>query len=167
MMTISSSPSSLRARTLRIAAMVLIVPIVLTGCSAFEPNYTECPSIKAAVGGEEVATTGTNFGQNVIVRINGYAARCVATANGHSLKLDLGLLLRRDFDAGLAAERVPINVTLAFIDQDNNIVGRHLHQNNAAFADYNDKSRPNVIINTEIPSGTRVVLGLGKMAAGQ
>ncbi|MCE2516294.1 MAG: hypothetical protein J4F41_00375 [Alphaproteobacteria bacterium] len=153
--------------TFRSAAALALMTAAMTGCSAFEPEYTACPSIKAVEGAENVATKGTILGQDIAVRLNGVAAKCVATSSGHDLELEVGLLARRDMSSSAKTEEMKIDITLAYLDKDDNPVGRDVSSFKAYFNEFNAKSRPTFVISTEIPAGTRVIMGLGKLKDGE
>ena len=150
------------AAKVRSAATAALMTATLSGCSVFDPEYTACPSIKAVEGAENVATTGTILGQDISIRLNGVTAKCVATSDGHDLELEIGLLARRDMSSSAKTEEVAVDFTLAFLDKDDNPVAREVKSYKAYFPDFSEKSRPTFTFSTEIPAGTRVILGLGK-----
>ena len=142
------------------AMLTTAMTTVLASCSAFEPEYTDCPSIKAVLGADEINTRGILHQQDVTARINGHTARCVPTEDGVEMELELGLMLKRDFATGFKVEQVPIDVALAFVDKNDEPVGRIISRQTAFFPDYKDKSRPIFFINLDVPANTRVLIGI-------
>lgn len=150
-------PVSLNLKPFIATAMLTTI---LASCSAFEPEYSDCPSIKAVLGADDINTRGILHKQDVTARINGHTARCVATNDGVEMELELGLMLKRDFAQGFKVEEVPIDVALAFVDENDQPVGRITSRQTAFFPDYKDKSRPIFSINIDVPANTRVLIGI-------
>ena len=143
------------------AMLTAAMTTALASCSAFKPDYIDCPSIKAVAGADDINTRGILIKQDVTARINGHSARCVGTNDGGvAMELELGLMLKRDFASGFKVEEVPIDVALAFLDKDDQPVGRITERRNAFFPDYSDKSRPTFIMNFDVPANTRVLIGI-------
>ena len=138
----------------------------LSGCSTFEPEKVACPSISISKGAERAYIEGVKLGQLAYVRVNGAWSECAPTQSGFDMELQLGLLLKRDISDSSLSEEVPIDITFAFVDSNDNVVSRYVHSDTVFFPDYQDKSRPTLIIEKEIPAGTRIVFGLGKAIDG-
>lgn len=155
---IKSDLSKIAPKLLAASALSLM----LTACSAFEPDYVECPDISVSDKADRAYIEGITLGQIALARFNGASSRCVVTDTGYDMQMELGLLLKRDISVSSLSEEVPVDITFAFVDKDGNVVSRHVHSSNVFFPDYLDKSRPLLGIRAEIPAGTRVVMGLGK-----
>jgi hypothetical protein len=138
--------------------------LLIAGCSAFEPEYTACPPIKAVEGAERVSTIGATLGQPITMRINGVTARCVATSDGFDMDIELGLFARRDMSTSTNIEEIAIDATFAFLDSNDQVVERKVVSETAYFRNSQGTSRPKLDISIDVPSGTRVIMGLGKLA---
>ncbi len=68
----------------------------LVGCSAFEPEYSECPSINGAIGGEQTFAKGQNLGQIASIRFNGIYGQCVQNAGYTDTNITVHILMERD-----------------------------------------------------------------------
>ena len=139
-----------------------LLATTLTACSTFEPEKVACPDISVSQGAERAYIEGVKLGQLAYVRVNGAWSECVATSTGFDMELQLGLLMKRDISDSSLSEEVPIDITFAFVDGNDNVVSRYVHSDTVFFPDYLDKSRPTLIITKDIPAGTRIVFGLGK-----
>lgn len=138
--------------------------LLLSSCSTFEPDYVACPDISVSEKAERVYVEGIKLGQIAQVRFNGANARCVATSTGFDMEMELGFLLKRDISDSSLSEEVPLDITFAYVDDNDQVVSRYVRSASVFFPDYLDKSRPIISINTEVPAGTRIVMGLGKAA---
>ncbi len=145
----------------KIAAAGLLTA-TLTACGTFEPDYVACPEISVSKSAERAYVEGITLGQVAQVRFNGMSAQCIATSDGHDLEIDLGFLMKRDISESSLSEEVPLDVTFAFVDANDQVVSRSVYSFSAFFPDYKNKSRPIFGLKSEIPAGTRVVMGLGK-----
>ena len=143
---------------------VTFAALLLSSCSTFEPDYVACPDISVSEKAERVYVEGIKLGQIAQVRFNGVNARCVATSTGYDMEMELGFLLKRDISDSSLSEEVPLDLTFAYVGENDQVMSRYVHSTSVFFSDYRDKSRPIILINTEIPAGTRVVMGLGKAA---
>lgn len=144
-----------------------VAATMLAGCSAFEPDYVACPSIKAVDGTGRVEVTGDPSGAPIQLRLNGVRGLCTVNSDGFDLVLQVGLFARRDLTANVKTDEYNIDITMAFLDSNDQVVGRHIHSASGFFAELEEKSRPTLKISTDIPAGTRVILGLGKLAEAQ
>jgi hypothetical protein len=160
-MTENFSPLFRPSRWVASFSMCLMAGLV-AGCSAFEPEVVPCPEISAAQGAERVVTIGANLQHEVSIRFNGVAAVCTPRNDGFAIKMEVGLMLKRDEKDWNKTERVPFDITLAFVDSKNEVVSRYVYSDEAFIGDLDIKSRPTFIVRTNIPSGTRVVMGLGR-----
>lgn len=139
-----------------------VAALSLSACSTFEPDYVACPDISVSDQADRAYVEGITIGQLAYARFNGVGSRCVVTSTGYDMEMELGLLLKRDISETSLSEEVPIDVTFAFVNDNDEVVSRYVYSKSVFFPDYRDKSRPVLFINTEIPAGTRVVMGLGK-----
>ena len=153
-----------KTKSPKIATLILAAPLVslLASCAALEPEYTQCPNIRVSDKADRAYVQGKIIGQIAYVRVNGVNARCVANSDGFNMEMELGFLMRRDISQSASGEEIPLDVTLAYLDQEGNVVGRYIHSQSAFFATRSDKSRPVFTINTNIPPSTRIVMGIGK-----
>ncbi|MBL6781887.1 MAG: hypothetical protein ISQ21_02520 [Alphaproteobacteria bacterium] len=143
-------------------AMSLFTGII--GCTAFEPEYGECPPILAAEGAEEQYLYGTKLGQLIKVRFNGIVGQCVPRDGYTDMRLFINLLLRRDMTTGSNIERTEIHITAAIIDADDNVVSREVFTDDGSFRDGMDISMPEWKERLDVPYGHKVVLALGRVA---
>ena len=134
----------------------------LTACTSFEPDYIACPEVKALAGAENVILTGKNTGQQVSARFDGVSAKCLATSTGYDMELGIALILRRDLDVNAKVEEVPIDLTIAYIDKNDEVVARSVRSFTGYLPTISSGSRPVFSIDDDIPAGTRVVLALGR-----
>ncbi|XDZ65075.1 hypothetical protein AB8880_09075 [Alphaproteobacteria bacterium LSUCC0684] len=160
MMKISRPPFSL-FRTAAVLPTCLVAGL-MAGCSAFQPEIVACPDIAVAGGAEKVVTIGADLQHPVTIRFNGVSAECTPRRDGYAMKVDLGLMLKRAPENWNKTERVPFDVTLAFVDDKDEVVSRYVFSEEAFIADRSVKSRPTFVFRTNVPSGTRVVMGLGR-----
>ena len=143
-----------------------LLATALTACSTFEPKKVACPDVRVSQGAERAYIEGTRRGQLAYVRVNGAWTECSATKDGFNMELQLGFLMKRDISESSLAEEIPLDITFAFLDSNDNVVSRFIHSDSLFFPDYTDKSKPVLIINKKIPAGMRVVFGLGKAIDG-
>lgn len=134
----------------------------LTACTSFEPEYVACPDVKALAGAENVVLAGTNTGQKVTARFDGVSPKCVATPDGYDMDLGVALIIRRDLSAYTKVEEVPIDLTIAYIDKNDEVVDRSVQSFTGYLPTGRSGSRPVFNIDDDIPAGTRVVLALGR-----
>ena len=134
----------------------------LTACSSLEPDYIACPEVKALAGAENVILTGKNTGQQITARFDGVSAKCLATPNGYDMDLGIALILRRDLNVYAKVEEVPIDLTIAYIDKNDEVVARSVRSFTGYLPTISSGSRPVFSIDDNIPAGTRVVLALGR-----
>jgi len=144
------------------ALPVLCMAALVASCSAFGPKEVACPDIAVAQGAEKVVTLGADLQHEVTIRFNGVAAECTPRGDGFAMKMELGLLLKREPENWNQTERVPFDVTLAFIDSNDEVVSRFVFSNEAFIGDRSTKSRPTFTFKANIPAETRVVMGLGR-----
>ena len=140
---------------------------MLAGCSTFEPERVACPDIAAAAGAENVVTIGADLKHEVSIRFNGVSAECTPRGDGYAMKMELGLMLKRSQADWNKTERIPFDVTLAFVDDANEVVSRYVFSEEAFIGDRLVKSRPTFVLRTNVPAGTRVVMGLGKAVSAE
>jgi|SaaInl3SG_22_DNA_1037383.scaffolds.fasta_scaffold04871_7 hypothetical protein len=136
----------------------------LIGCSAFEPEYGQCPPISAAKGAEESYIIGSKLGQLVKLRFNGIAGQCVARDGYTDTRIFMRLLLRRDMTTGSNIERTEFYVTAAIIDENDSVVSRATFAEEGNFKDGMDISQPDIKYRVDVPDGHRVVLAIGRAA---
>lgn len=136
----------------------------LIGCSAFEPEYGQCPPISAAKGAEESYIIGSKLGQLVKLRFNGIAGQCVARDGYTDTRIFMRLLLRRDMTTGSNIERTEFYVTAAIIDENDSVVSRETFAEEGNFKDGMDISQPDIKYRVDVPNGHRVVLAIGRAA---
>ena len=134
----------------------------LTACTSLEPDYIACPEVKALAGAENVILTGKNTGQQITARFDGVSAKCLATPNGYDMDLGIALVLRRDLNVYAKVEEVPIDLTIAYIDKNDEVVARSVRSFTGYLPTISSGSRPVFSIDDNIPAGTRVVLALGR-----
>ena len=137
---------------------------VIIGCSAFEPEYGECPPIFAAKGAEESYLVGSKLGQIIKIRFNGISGQCVARDGYTDARLYINVLMRRDLTTGSNIEQAEFYITAAIIDETETVVSRETFLEEANFRDSMDTSQPDIIKRLDIPDGHRVVLALGRAA---
>ena len=135
---------------------------LLAGCSAFEPDQVACPNIKALEDYEYVMTKGDTLGQDVTIRVNGVDTACYETEEGHRMEIGLGLMLKRPADDIQKIEKVGVDVTFAFLDSNDDVVGREIRFDDVFIGSFKNKSRPVLLFDIDIPADTRVVFGLGR-----
>ncbi|MGC6484784.1 MAG: hypothetical protein ACON4P_03845 [Candidatus Puniceispirillales bacterium] len=144
----------------------MLIPVIgagmLASCSTFEPDYVECPSVSARDGYDNVALTGADHGQEVTMRLNGVGTRCYAIEGGHRMEVELGLFIRRLDEKITVNERVKVDLTLVYLDADDQVVGRDIYEDEAYIGTLKTKSRPVFPFSVDVPEGTRVVIGLGR-----
>lgn len=136
--------------------------MLLAGCSAFEPDYIACPSISVRDGADQAVLVGADYGQPVAMRVNGVGTTCLDDGDTIAMLVELGMLLKRDTDDLNTEERVPLDVTFAFLDANDRVVSRHIHSQDGFISSFFLKARPVYPIELDVPKGTRVVMGLGK-----
>lgn len=134
----------------------------LTACTSFEPDYIACPEVKALAGAENVTLTGKNTGQEITARFDGVSAKCIATPNGYDMDLGFALILRRDLSVYAKVEEVPIDITIAYVDKNDEVVARTARSFTGFLPTSKSGSRPVFNLSDDIPQGTRVVLALGR-----
>jgi hypothetical protein len=79
------------------------------------------------------------------------------------MSVELGLLIRRsERSVEKSGERVKIDATFAFVDANDQVVGREVVGDSAIIGGFKEKSRPDFSFSFDVPEGTRVVLGLGR-----
>ena len=134
----------------------------LTACSSLEPDYIACPEVKALAGAENVMLSGKITGQQVTARFDGVSAKCIATPNGYDMDLGIALIIRRDLSVYAKDEEVPIDLTIAYVDKNDEVVARSVRSFTGYLPFTRSGSRPMFNIDDDIPAGTRVVLALGR-----
>lgn len=134
----------------------------LTACTSFEPDYIACPEVKALAGAENVMLTGKNTGQQVNARFDGVSAKCIATPNGYDMDLGIALIIRRDLEVYAKVEEVPIDLTIAYVDKNDEVVARSVRTFTGYLPSTRSGTRSVFNIDDDIPAGTRVVLALGR-----
>jgi len=134
----------------------------LSACSSFEPEYTACPDVKAVAGAENIITSSPATGHAITIRFDDVLAQCVPSDGGYKMKLDFAVIMRRDLSVYGKVEEVPFDLTLAFVDADGQVVGRSEHNFTGFIPGLVAASRPMFSLKDQIPSGTRVVMGLGR-----
>jgi len=150
-------------RSLSFAPLTMcLVAGLLAGCSTFEPEVVACPDISVAEGAEQVMTIGAELEHVVSIRFNGVAAECTPRSDGYAMKMDIGLMLKRLQNDRNKTERVPFDITLAFVDSKDEVVSRYIFSEEAFIGDLEAKSRPIFILRTNVPAETRIVMGLGR-----
>jgi len=154
----------LKLASLLSPAVTLGVAFSLVGCSAFEPEYSECPSIQAAVGGEQTFARGQNLGQIASIRFNGINGQCVQKSGYTDTDITVHVLLERDMRSGANIETVEVHLTAAIIDPDDQVTTRKVLTQDMSFSSGLDRSFPSFDFNLDVPDGHRVLLGLGRAA---
>ena len=144
--------------------VMLGVALSLAGCSAFEPEYSECPSITAALGGEQTFAKGQNLGQIASIRFNGTYGQCVQKSGYTDTDITVHLLMERDMRTGANIEAVVVHLTAAIIDSDDQVTTRKVITEEVFFSSGLDRSFPTFDFNLDVPDGHRVLLGLGRAA---
>ena len=134
----------------------------LTACTSFEPDYIACPEVKALAGAENVMLRGKNTGQQVSARFDGVSAKCIATPNGYDMDLGIALIIRRDLEVYAKVEEVPIDLTIAYVDKNDEVVARSVRTFTGYLPSTRSGTRSVFNIDDDIPAGTRVVLALGR-----
>lgn len=147
-----------------ISAIAGLSILGLTACSSFEPEYVACPDVKALAGAENVILTGTKSGQKVTARFDGVSPKCVATPDGYQMDLGFALIIRRDLSVHAKVEEVPIDLTIAYIDKNDEVVDRSVESFTGFLPTSMSGSRPVFNVRDDVPAGTRVVLALGRKA---
>jgi len=146
---------------------ICLVAGLMAGCAAFQPDVVACPDIAVAKGAEKVVMIGADLQHPVTMRFNGVSAECTPRRDGVAMKVDLGLMLKRAPENWNKTERVPFDVTLAFVDDKDEVVSRYVFSEEAFIADQSVKSRPTFVFRTHVPAGTRVVMGLGRAVSAE
>lgn len=154
----------LRPVSLVSPAAVVGVALTLSGCSTFEPEYSECPSIKAVLGGEQTFAKGQTLGQIASIRFNGIHGQCVQKSGYTDADITVHLLMERDMRTGANIENVEVHLTAAIIDANDQVVKREVITEEMFFSSSLDRSFPKLDINLDVPDGHRVLLGLGRAA---
>ena len=136
----------------------------LVGCSVIEPEYSECPSIKTPIGGEQTYAKGQNLGQIASIRFNGIYGQCVQKAGYTDTNITVHILMERDMRTGSNSEVVELHLTAAIIDPNDQVTTRQVISDEVAFSSNLDRSFPIIDFNLDVPDGHRVLLGLGRAA---
>ena len=134
----------------------------LTACTSLEPDYIACPEVKALAGAENVILAGNNTGQQVSARFDGVSAKCIATPNGYDMDLGVALIIRRDLNVYAKVEEVSIDLTIAYVDKNDEVVARSVRSFTGYLPSTRSGTRAVFNIGDDIPAGTRVVLALGR-----
>ena len=137
----------------------------LAACSSFEPDYIACPEVKALAGAENVSLVATNTGQPVTARFDGVNAQCLATENGYAMDLSFALIIRRDLNVNPKVEEVPIDLTIAYVDANDQVVARTERSFTGYFPFGMSGSRPVFSVDDNVPAATRIVLALGRKSS--
>ena len=140
----------------------LTVGCVLSACSTFEPEYIACPDIRVKEGAEKAVMIGADYGHYVTMRVNGVDGTCTEGDGFTDMKVELGLLFKREGENLAKAERVPLDVTFAFLNDQDELQSRYVYSYDLFIPNYQAESYPVAIINIEVPDNTRVIFGLGK-----
>ena len=140
----------------------LAAATMLSGCSTLKPDPVDCPNLSVLENTEKVALLGANQGDLVALRVWRVASQCVEGGNGTRMQVGLALVLERETDQPQEVERVPFDVTFAFLDANGEVVSRHVHSDDLYMQAFGLRTNPVVTIEMDVPDNTRVVFGLGK-----
>lgn len=140
----------------------ILAALLLAGCGSLGPEEVSCPGLKVLEGAERVSITGADLGDRIDFRVREVATRCTAGPNGPEMEVALGLILNRETSQPRQAERVPFDVTFAFLDGGDEVVSRHVFSDAVHMAAFRLSTRPVVNIKFTVPPSTRVVFGLGR-----
>ena len=140
----------------------LAAAALLAGCATFKPDTVDCPNLSVREGTERVTMLGTDGIALVSLRVWRAAAQCVPGRDGVEMQVGLALVVERATDQPQEVERVPFDVTFAFLDAGGEVVSRHVHSDNIYMQGFRLRTTPIVTIDLDVPDGTRVVFGLGK-----
>ena len=140
----------------------LAVGLLLTGCTAFEPNYVDCPDTKLREGSDYVTRLGEIQGDRITMRILKVAWRCIGSGENLEMQIGFNVDVVRETDDTLSAERVPLDVTFAFLDTNDNVVSRIVHTEIIEMPGLRTYVPRTPVVEFDVPAGTRVVFGLGR-----
>ena len=154
----------MKMRSMKTLTTLGLALLSMTACSSFEPDYIACPEVKALAGAENVILAGSNTGQKVTARFDGLSAKCIATPSGYDMELGIAMVLRRDLVVNQKVEEVPIDITIAYIDKNDQVVSRSVQSVTGYLPSNIPASRPVFALDEDVPAGTRIVVALGRKA---
>ena len=99
---------------------------------------------------------GKNTGQQVSARFDGVSAKCIATPDGYDMDLGIALIIKRDLEAYAKVEEVPIDLTIAYVDKNDEVVARSVRTFHRLFASGRSGTRSVFNIDDDIPAGTEL-----------
>ena len=140
----------------------LVAGLLLAGCTAFRPDYVDCPDVKLREGSDYVTRQGEIQGDRITMRILKVAHRCIEASDGFEMQIGFNVDIERETDEVLLAERVPLDVTFAFLDANDNVVSRIVHTEVIEMPGLRTYVPRSPVVEMDVPSGTRVVFGLGR-----
>lgn len=142
--------------------MGVLVSTGITACSLWPWEQVDCPPVSVAEDATRAHIEGIRYGQLAYIRVNGVWPECKETQDGYDMEIQVGFLMQRDLSESATTEEVPLDITFAFVDENDAVVSRTVHSDRVFFGQFNDRSNPVLIINLDVPAGTRVVFGIGK-----
>ncbi len=134
--------------------------IMLAACSTGGSNTIPCPEIKAATGGEVAAIKGSNYNQDITVRLNGVNATCFAEDGGTAMIVEVGLLAKRNVNEEYRTEQAQVTVGFADIDGAGAVIARETHSDTIYIPDYENRTQPIFTIRHTVVDGARVVIAI-------
>ena len=140
----------------------LATAALLAGCSSLKPDTVDCPELSVRLGSDKVAVLGDDQISLVSVRVWRAAAQCIPGRNGRKMQVGLALVVERQTDQPEDTERIPFDVTFAFLDAGGGVVSRHVHSDDIYMQAFRMRTTPVVTVEMDVPDNTRVVFGLGK-----
>ena len=135
---------------------------LLAGCGSFRPDTVECPNLRVLENTERVSILGAEQGDLVSLRVWRVASQCIQGRGGLEMQVGLALAVERETSQPQGVERVPFDVTFAFLDANGAVVSRYVHSELVAMQGFRLRTNPVVTVEMTVPDNTRVVFGLGK-----
>lgn len=146
----------------RLFSGLALAAVLLSGCTTFKKEEIACPSIKVREGTESAAITGADQGDQVSLRIRKVETSCVAGGKGTEMRAGFSLMLERKTERPQLAERIPFDITFAFLGPNDEVVSRYVYSDDVHMRGSRLTTRPTVNIKLDVPDNTRVVFGLGR-----
>ena len=141
---------------------LLVILATLVACAREPDDYDPCPSISTFEEAAWWRTIGNRIGQVVQIRFNGVYGECIQRRDHSDMNLVVNLYMKRDVQENPSAEGVVAVVTIAVVDEDNQVVSRRVVNRNFFIPALSQRSRPVFAVSVDVPNGHRVIVGLGQ-----
>lgn len=139
----------------------LLAGTLLTGCSAFEPDYYKCDSrITSFEQGARATLTSQNTNQIVEVRFNGVSGLCYDDDGDIQAEVGIGLKVLRDLTDGVDVAPVVVPMMAAVLDSDDNVIETSSFVYTMQFTDGSPVIYPLVRRDFTLPADGRLILSL-------